>query len=500
MDRLTSRNTLINRGRVYGVIVMAITVCSLLFASAAGAIVAGAGFTTFDSTVEGCLNGNNPNGVNCNLYEGKDKVYMSGGPETLKSGLSDGSYYFAVLTPGEQNGGFVEGAKGNLSDQTAGGTTGDLGHGDEQSKRTFEVLDHQIQIASYTGGHAKGVSPKGRDIIGLAPFDDTDNPGGVYILAICQVGATSPSQCKYDAFKVKREGEEEEEEVEPFGTISGLKYYDVNHNGGFDAGEAPLPNWAIDWTDTVSGTELTNSSGLFEVKNLVEDTYTFTEEQGPAGWIQTGNVKDESIATFGSTVTLEADKSYKVELAESGIVSGINFGNVCEIQNSNGLTLGFWSNKNGEKILNANDQKWRALLNGSYLRKANGALYTIPLQPAKFADVYKEFRTWILAATATNMSYMLSAQLAATQLDIAYNKLDGTNLVNDPDGDGWVTINHVVADAIEFLKTHPNTTAAGADRTLAEAYKNIFDSLNNNIQAITPADPKYCPAYTFIVL
>lgn len=490
MKRKASPKNPIARGRVYGLAALVVAVCSLSFASSAGAIVAGAGFTTFDSTLEGCLD--SKNGVNCNNYEGKEYVYMSGGP--VKAGVSDGSYYFAVLTPGSQNGGFIEGAEGNLSDETAGGTAGDGGNGDEQANRTFEVVGHEI--VSYPGTHAEGESPNGKFIIGLAPFDDTDNPGGVYILAICQTGAEKPSECKYDAFRIA--AGEEEEELEPFGTISGLKYYDVNHNGKFDPGEAPLPNWAIDWTDTVSGTELTNSSGLFEVKNLVEDTYTFTEEQGPAGWIQTGNVEDESTATLGSTVTLEADKSYVVELAEGGIVGGINFGNVCEIKNSNGLTLGFWSNKNGEKVLQANDPAWRTLLNASNLRKANGDPYKVPA--TKFADAYKDFRTWILNATATNMSYMLSAQLAATQLDIAYNKLDGTNLVNDPDGDGWVTINHVVADAIAFLAAHPKTIAAGADRELAEKYKNIFDSLNNNIQAITPADPKYCPAYTFVVL
>lgn len=489
MDGHISKKSLIERGRVYGAVAMAIAACSLLFASPAGAIVAGAGYTTFDSTLEGCLD--SPNGVNCNNYEGKQYVYMSGGP--VKAGLSDGSYYFAVLTPGSQNGGFIEGAKGNLSDEAIGGTEGDGGNGDAQAERTFEVNEHEI--VAYSGGHAIGESPNGKEIIGLAPFDDTDNAGGVYILAICETGATLPSQCKYDAFKVTKEGEEE---VNPFGTISGLKYYDVNHNGEFDPGEAPLPNWAIDWSDTVSGTELTNSSGLFEVKNLVEDTYTFSEEQGPVGWIQTGNVEDESLASFGSAVTLNSDKSYSVELAEGGIVSGINFGNVCEIKNSNGLTLGFWSNKNGQAVLKAHEAEWRTLVNSSNLKDGKGNPFTLSASDS-FAKAYEKFRTWLLSATSTNMSYMLSAQLITTELDIAFNGLNGKNLVNDPDGDGWVTINHVVEDAIKFLAAHPNTTAAGADRNLGEAYKNIFDGLNNNIQAITPADPKYCPLYNFVL-
>ena len=473
----------------------AFCVFSLLFAATAGAVVAGAGFTTFDKTIGGCLNGNNPNGVNCNLYEAKADVYMSGGPESGKSTLSDGQYFFAVVTPGEENGGFIDGAEGNLSDEVAGGTTGDAGSGDEVSNRTFTVEGQQI--VSYAGTHKTGTSPKGRSIIGLAPFDDTDNPGGVYILAICKVGATSPSECKYDAFKIRKPGEEEEEEVNPFGTISGLKYYDVNHNGKFDPGEAPLPGWAIDWTDSVSGTAITDQSGLFEVKDLVTDTYTFTEEQGPAGWIQTGNTTNESTASLGSSATLNLDKTYTVELAEGGIVSGLNFGNVCEIKNSKGLTLGFWSNKNGQAILKANEAKWRSLVNSSNLRDAKGNLFTLSASDS-FAKAYEKFRTWLLNATATNMSYMLSAQLIATELDMAFNGLNGKDLVNEPDGDGWVSIEHVVADAIAFLAGHPNTTAAGPDRELGEAYKNIFDGLNNNIQNVTPVDPARCPAYLFI--
>lgn len=471
----------------------ALSFCFLLFASTGGAVVAGAGFTTFDENVGGCLQGNGPNGVNCNIYKDKPSVYMSGGPESGKSTLSDGKYFFAVVTPGEQNGGFLEGAEGNLSDEAKGGTAGDEGSGDPIANRTFRVEGQQI--VEYTGTHKTGTSPQGRKIIGLAPFDDTDNPGGVYILAICKDGATSPSECKYDAFKIKG-SEENEEEVNPFGTISGLKYYDVNHSGKFDPGEAPLPGWAIDWTDTVSGTEITDASGLFEVKNLVTDTYTFSEEQGPAGWIQTGNTVDQSTASAGSKVTLNADKTYTVELAEGGIVSGLNFGNVCEINNSNGLTLGFWSNKNGQAILKANEAKWRSLVNSSNLRDAKGNLFTLSASDS-FAKAYEKFRTWLLNATATNMSYMLSAQLIATELDIAFNGLNGNDLVKDPDGDGWVSINHVVADGIAFLATHGNTTAAGPDRELAEAYKNIFDGLNNNIQKITPVEPKRCPAYSF---
>jgi hypothetical protein len=177
-----------------------------LFVVAAAMVVGGssafaagnAGYTTFDATLGGCVHGS-PNGINCNTYAAKEDVYMNGGPNG-GNGLANGDYYFAVLTPGSQNGGFIDGVDGNLSDITQGSTVGDNGSGDDVSNRTFTVTNGLISF--YGGTHATGLDPQGQFIIGLAPFDDTDNPGGVYILAICEVGATSPSQCKYDMFKV----------------------------------------------------------------------------------------------------------------------------------------------------------------------------------------------------------------------------------------------------------------------------------------------------------
>src|ERR671931_600327 len=66
-----------------------------------------AAYTTFVAA-GACLNGN-PNGVNCNNYADKADVYINGGPSG-GNGPADGDYYFAVLTPGSQNDGFVEDA------------------------------------------------------------------------------------------------------------------------------------------------------------------------------------------------------------------------------------------------------------------------------------------------------------------------------------------------------------------------------------------------------
>jgi hypothetical protein len=178
----------------------------------AGAGAAGnAAYTTFDPTIEdggftgGCVHGSE---INCNTYVSKSDVYVNGGP-TGGNGLANGEYFFAVLAPGCQNGGFLDGANGNLSDETPGtGASGcgdeGAGGGDAVANRTFSVEGGVI--SGYSGTHVTGTAKNGNEIISAFPYDDTPNAGGVYILAICPVGAISPAPCKFDAFKVKGSG------------------------------------------------------------------------------------------------------------------------------------------------------------------------------------------------------------------------------------------------------------------------------------------------------
>src|SRR6266571_2079884 len=151
--------------------------------------VTGAGFTTVNEAVDGtghCKNGN-PN-VNCNIYDGKQYVWLNGGPGVAYVG--NGTYFFAVLVPGGQadpN----DGAAKNLSSPN-----------DAYTDRTFSVSGGTV---SYSGPHDFN-----NNKIRLMPYDDTTNPGGVYILAICSLGPNGttypvdPSKCKYDAFKIEQ--------------------------------------------------------------------------------------------------------------------------------------------------------------------------------------------------------------------------------------------------------------------------------------------------------
>lgn len=446
--------------------------------TASQAVVAGAGYTTFEVNLDGCLD--SPNGVNCNNYESKEHVYMSGGP--VKAGLSDGDYYFAVLAPGYQNGGFLDGAEGNLSDTTAGGTEGDLGRGDEGINRMFRVIDHDV--VAYSGTHLTGYNPTGHFVIGLSPFDDTDNEGGVYILAICAVGAESPSDCKYDAFRI-RGGETEE-----FCEVSGAKYYDANTNGMLDGGEELIAGWPIAYSDGVSGVIHTGEDGTFSVE-LTADSYYFWELLPVAGstWMQTGNLVDQSYASGGARAQLLPNKAYDVVAVDGGVARDLYFGNVC-LGAGGGHTLGFWSNKNGRALFDANDL---ALMRALSLRTFTGGHFD-PVD-------YNAFRAWLLDANATNMAYMLSAQLAAMELNAANDLVDHDSLVYAPgvegaNTNGFISVRDLMTEANDSLTAYGYTLAGHPERPAQEALKNALDAANNNRTFVQPT-PATCPAPVF---
>jgi hypothetical protein len=186
--------------------------------AAAKSTVTGAQATTVDVSVDGsphCFNGS---GIpNCNIYDGKQYVWFSGLPDTASLGA--GTYIWAVLSPGGQyNPNDLaplrkNGEDPNLSDET-----------DPASNREFSTDGSGTNV--YNGTHDTdgnlirvGLSPAASPPQGTGVdwYGDTPNPGGVYILAVCQispnqtakgdlpipVSLVDPSLCKFDAFKVQ---------------------------------------------------------------------------------------------------------------------------------------------------------------------------------------------------------------------------------------------------------------------------------------------------------
>jgi hypothetical protein len=293
----------------------------------------------------------------------------------------------------------------------------------------------------------------------------------------------------------------------PQGTITGAKYYDspartvgildLSGSGPFSALDALISGWKINQGGDASASITTGASGVDAngypdnfTRTLDPGTYTFAEVQPTNAWIQTGNTSKQGTTTGGATVTL-TNKSYSVTIPndQPSSASGIYFGNVC-LAGGGGLTLGFWSNSNGKALFGADDLALMVSLN---LRNANGTNF----DPANYAA----FRTWILNATATNMAYMLSAQLAAMELNVLNNKVSGSALIYAPgtlsaDSNGFATVNAVMAEANTELGLHGLTVTASATRTYQEALKNALDKANNNLNFVQSSGST-CPAPTF---
>ncbi|MGQ0604005.1 MAG: hypothetical protein ACT4QE_20175 [Anaerolineales bacterium] len=309
-------------------VVATLTVGLLLVLAGAAFAVSGAAFTTVNEAADGggnCQNGNP--GVNCNIYTGKEFVWLNGGPAA--NGLGpDGQYFFAVLVPGGQPNPNDGGAK-NLSDDF-----------DAYTNRTFTVANGEV--GAYAGTHDFDSGAAGAPalddqppFIRLFPYADTTNPGGVYILAICSLQdgyPVDPRDCKYDAFKVRRGAAK----VQTF--LSGRKYEDDNINGQLDAGENGLAGWQIriQCTDGANAIVTTDANGEWSYATPLRfptsgsTTCTVTEIQQP-DWLQTGNTVDQSSASGGASVTLNGDKSYTIVFPNNApsTADGLYFGNKC---------------------------------------------------------------------------------------------------------------------------------------------------------------------------
>ena len=246
--------------------------------------------------------------------------------------------------------------------------------------------------------------------------------------------------------------------VSPSSAITACKFYDADADGIQDPTDPPLDNWPITLSPLGSAvpaqaTQLT-SDGCVSWGNLdtALNPYTVTEgTPDQSNWIHSTPSSATVNIVFGETSTVE-------------------FGNYCTV-GSGGRTIGFWGNKNGQALINAADL---AALSACNLVNADGS----PFNPTTKAQV----KTWLQKATATNMAYMLSAQLAAMKLNIAHGFVNGAT-VTLCDGK---TINQLIAEADAALGADGFTPAGDPNRAPQETLKNCLDALNNGGPVVSP--------------
>jgi hypothetical protein len=279
----------------------------------------------------------------------------------------------------------------------------------------------------------------------VAGYDTTSNAGGEYKVWASQDPTFPGAASKTDNFKV------DETVTEP-ATLDVNKFYDANANGINDDAQ-PITGWKIRIQDDIDLIRFTPVSIVVD-----PDTYTVTEFMPvETNWLST--------TPNPVIVTIAAGETKTVE-----------FGNVC-LGAGGGRTLGFWSNKNGQALIGATDL---AMLVGLNLRNANGTHF----DPASVGA----YRTWVLSATATNMAYMLSAQLSAMELNVFNGFVSGSALIYAPgttsaNALGFATVNAVMAEANALLgSADPLLILSGSPlRAHAEALKDALDDANNNL-------------------
>jgi hypothetical protein len=465
--------------------------------------------------------------VNANLYTAKCGdlgVWLNGGPNNSSggAGLPEGTYVFQVTDP-------------------SGAT---LLSSDEALYRQVTV-DSTGYIVGIAGpGHAVNDldgNPGGPAAVELCPFDNTPNNGGEYKVWLTplvdfenpdigncllsytqeqlQAGACEGNfgfvggHIKTDNFKAPDETSPEctpettyEEDPacyclqhpedarlcgggeEPTFSLSGMKCYDADTDGVCEGeGEPGIQNWGIglyQWIDDsyVFGYGTTTDvDGDYLFQDLDAGTYgvceIFPQGAGSSQWIPT---------TLTSIAPIDLN-------LETGNSAGNNFGNVC-LGAGGGKTLGFWSNKNGEAKMNDGGSVGPelAMLSGLNLKDGTGADFN----PA----TYKEFRTWILNAKAVNMAYMLSAQLAAMELNVEAGFVSGDALVyigetectGNENAAGFITVGNLMNDANTALGNDGFTPSGDFNRACQETLKTTLDKANNNLNFVS--DPQFCVA------
>ena len=266
-------------------------------------------------------------GVNLNLSASKQDVYLDGGPRGQGGpGLPNGLYYVQVTEPNGDRLGYSTAAVVSVSDGS------------------FGQCYHLWAILVYPNGTTPG-------------YDDTTNPGGEYKVWVSQNPAFPHNESKTDNFKVKGSPPEP-------GNLSVLKFYDANANGDNDDGQL-ITGWKIRIEDTIDYVRYTPVTILVD-----PDDYTVTEFYPlETNWMPT--TPNPVFITLGP-----------------GEEETVEFGNLC-LSAGGGKTLGFWSNKNAQKLFGADDLALMVSLN---LRTADGSDF----DPTS----YGEFRTWLLSAKA----------------------------------------------------------------------------------------------------
>ena len=398
----------------------------------------GAIFTT-DSTCTG---------VNVNIYDNKEDVYIDGGPaHPGAAGLPDGSYCVQVTDP---------------SGQTVLG---------KSNPGVVTVVGGEFvqcyQLTSIVKTASSGFTVPG--------FDDTPNPGGEYKVWVSTDCNFDPNSSKSDNFQVRSTNPTPTPTPTatptatptptpcPKGWVCVTAFYDANANGIWDSGEQEIAGWEF---------RLFGHDNLHLWKEMPTCAYVLAEDY---------TVVERHPNELNWVHTTSTDLEFDVD---TDYTENVTFGDVC-MGAGGGLTLGYWSNKNNQRLETNSDFTALTALN----------LVTGQGTAQDFTGTLGQNRTtlnqFLLGANVTNMANMLSAQLATMKLNVLHGFVSGSALVYAPalsgcgtvaglSSLGFISVNDLLTAANQSLFDHPLTQVGSPDRACQEALTDALQDANNN--------------------
>jgi hypothetical protein len=281
--------------------------------------------------------------------------------------------------------------------------------------------------------------------------------------------------------------------------ISGVKYYDPNVDGVLENGDSGVAGFEIT-VQVLDGSggnpvgsplvEITDSGGAWGPVTLDTGTYYQVCEVLPTGtWQQTGPLNGATTTDGEAQATGGCWYGQANNPNRPQGTNDLDFGNVC-LGNGNALTLGFWSNRNGQTLIASTS--YTALTN--YVDSLNLANATGPQVPFPASSAgYTLFKSWLLNATATNMAYMLSVQAATMNLNINLGGASGGGLIfagaapavctiSRLSTNGYITASNLVGDASTEVGADPTTFAGDEPNRTCQGFKQVaLNNANNNL-------------------
>ncbi|TMI84268.1 MAG: T9SS type A sorting domain-containing protein [Bacteroidetes bacterium] len=235
------------------------------------------------------------------------------------------------------------------------------------------------------------------------------------------------------------------------------KFYDANVNGYPDPGEEPMGGVAFTLTGNgITRTQKTDNDGKAAFTNLPDGVYVIREKV-PSGYY--ASIADsQTVYLFGRGATA-------------------NFGNVC-IGAGGAKGMGFWASKNGEAALNNSGKLEDALWWLRYwgLRNADGTDFD--------PYTYSQLKTWLLGASAKNMNYMLSAQLAAMYLNIELGYVSYDRYIYTPGCFWWgnfMNVYNLIWYTNSYLSYKTTVDGKDPERGYVDCLKTAFDNANKDL-------------------